>query len=197
MSTLSEKLSARKFPQRDVTICLNGELSLRRDEAMAEMVRALQAEKEGRATDARLGQSPSAAAQRKVDEIEKEMRDESVTLRFTGVPFGEYNKFIIQNPPRKGNQIDLASGFNTQAFFMFVARRTGVHVDEQGRENEVTEAEWDAIELALTDGDHDRIAEAIITVNRREGQRGVDFLSPVSERTPDFSETSESPATGE
>lgn len=210
MSALSAKLSEKKFAHKDITICLDGTLSARRDEALGDLVakqRTLEASREEReqpATDARLASSPIAAfakavevARETIAAIEDEMRASSIIIRLTAVSFGEYNKFVIQNKPRKDSVGDQQFGFNTQTFFMFVARRTGAYIDADGNSNVITEEEWDAIEEALTDGDHDRLAGAVLDLNRRDGQRGVDFLLRASEVTPDSSETSESPETQE
>jgi hypothetical protein len=198
MSALSEKLAKKKFAHRDITLCLDGTLSLKRDEAMEELAKLARSTENGKsAPDARLSADPVLTATKLVESIEDEMRANSITLRITAVSFGEYNKFIIQNKPRKDSEADRSFGFNTQEFFLFVARRTGTYIDEAGNENAIDKAEWDAIEESLTDGDHDRIAGAILDINRREGQRGVDFLSRDSATTPDSDETSESPETSE
>lgn len=192
MSKLSSKLSKQKFAHRDITICLDGELSVKRDAAMAAYSAALQ---QGE-NDSRLTLKPGKTEGELVDLIEDEMRDKSITLRFTAVSFGEWNKYIIQNPPRKGNVQDAQLGYNSQTFFMHAARKTGTAVDGDSTE-EITSDEWGQIEAALTDGDHDRIAGALIEINRREGQRGVDFLSQGSKPTRDSEETSVSPDSSE
>lgn len=192
MSVLSSKLANQKFAYRDVTFCLDGQLSARRDDAMQALVDALRLAENGKG-DQRLAAKPGAAERAVVDAIEDEMREQSITLRLTAVPFGEWNKFIIQNPPRTG----VSEGFNTSTFFMFVARKTGKFVTDDGELEDVSDAEWTEIENRLTDGDHDRIANALLEINRREGQRGVDFLSRDSKKTIGSDETPESPETQE
>jgi hypothetical protein len=191
MSALSSKLTESKFSFRDVTICLDGTLSNRRDQAMADLAFLSRETEEGATPDARLSADPRVAARALVDSIENEMREHSITIRITAVPFGKYNSFIIQNPPRKGNLADQSFGFNSTDFFMFVAKKTGQYLDDEGELHDISDAEWDQIADALTDGDHDRIAGAIIDVNRREGARGVGFLSRDSKPTPDSDATSE------
>lgn len=197
MSVLSKKLANRTFAHRDITICLNGELTLERDRAMADLMATQRAKDDDKQGDLRLGQDLVGDARRVVEEIEDRMREHSITLRVTAVSFGEYNKFVIQNPPRKGFAGDQSFGFNTETFFMNVAKRTAVFVDDDGSEHEIADDEWALIKESITDGDHDRIAGAIIDINRREGQRGVDFLSPGSAKTPASSEMSGSPETTE
>jgi hypothetical protein len=181
MSVLSEKLANGKPAFKDVTICLDGSLAGEREEA-AKAVRVAQA------TDSeRLASNGAAAAKKALKAVEARVKDAAITIRITAVSFGEYNKFIIQNPPRKGQD----ESFNPQTLFMFVARRTGKFVDDAGKLHDITDEEWDEIEASLTDGDHDRLAQAVVLVNRQDSMRGIDFLSDSSGTTGSFSENSE------
>lgn len=189
MSVLSEKLAAKKAAFQDVTICLDGSLADAREHAVTALRRA-QAEAEAAQKgqgDTRLTGGGIAKAKKELDVIEARVREAAITIRITAVSFGEYNKFIIQNPPRKGQE----ETFNPQTFFMFVARRTGKFLDDAGNLHDISDEEWDQIEAALTDGDHDRLAQAVVLVNRQDSMRGIDFLSGNSETTGSFSENSE------
>lgn len=177
MSKIDAALAAQKFAHQDVAVCLNGELNTARDKLHAELVQATKARGEDAANDTRLGSSPVAALQKKVAALEQEMLAATITLRITAVPYGEYNKFVIQNPPRKNNAGDAKWGFNTQEFFTFVTKRTAKSVEDDGTLEDITDEQWTKIIASLTDGDHDRIGAAVIEVNRLQGARGVDFLS--------------------
>lgn len=177
MSKIDAALAAQKFAFKDVPVCLNGELNTERDRLHAELVQALKSRGDDTAKDTRLGASPVADLQKKITAIEKEMLVATVTLRITAVPYGEYNKFVIQNPPRKNNAGDAKWGFNTQDFFTFVTKRTAKSVEDDGTLEDITDEQWTKIIASLTDGDHDRIGAAVIEVNRLQGARGVDFLS--------------------
>jgi hypothetical protein len=177
MSKIDAALAAHKFSSRDVSVCLNGELNTKRDLLYAELSQVQKAQDDGTASDTRLAASPVAAVKKKIAVLEKEMLAATITLRITAVPYGEYNKFVIQNPPRKGHAGDAQWGFNTQDFFVFVAKRTSKSVEDDGTLEDITDEQWSRIIASLTDGDHDRIGAAVIEVNRREGARGVDFLS--------------------
>lgn len=177
MSKIDAALAAQKFSHRDVSVCLDGNLNAERDKLMLELAQAVKNQENGTEHDARLSASPVAVAKKAVEKLEETMRAATITLRITAVPYGEYNKFLIQNPPRKGNASDAQWGFNSQEFFVFVAKKTSKSVEDDGSLEDITDAQWDRIVAALTDGDHDRIGTAVIEVNRREGQRGVDFLS--------------------
>lgn len=196
MSGLTNKLAAKKFPHRDVTICLDGELAAEREEAELALNRAIAAAEQARRDaedgtgDNRLGVSvsgPVKKARKVLEDVERRMRAVAVTIRITAVSFGEWNKFVIQNPPRKGKQ----ELFDGTKFFMALARQAGKYVDDDGSVHDIDKADWDAIEASLTDADHDRIAQTVFQVNKHDSTRGVDFLSSNSETTPTSSETSE------
>jgi len=185
MTSLDDLLAVKKFPTQDVTFCMDAGLEAARDAAMKDLNRAVSAEK----NDPRLTAAPGRAERARVAEIEAEMKDKSVTIRFTGVSFGKYNEFLRRNPARKGKE--RVETYNPETFFMYVARETGKFVDSTGGEHDITKDQWDKIEAGLTDGQHDRLAQAIHNVNRVAGTKGVDFLSSNSPVTPDSGETSE------
>lgn len=187
MSKISKKKSERKFPFRDVTLCLNGELIDERDQAQKALNLVIsQAQPQKRLRSSEVG----VDERRRIEEIEDAMRDASVTIRITGVPFGDYNKMMAANPPREGHE----ELFNPGTFFLYVAKRTGQSVEDDGTLEEITPEEWEFIEATLTDGEHDRLASAVVQVNRTAGARGVDFLSRSSGATSSSDEISESPA---
>ena len=196
MSALSDKLAAKKFPSKDVTICLDAGLSAERESASEELVAAERGLRAAARTveegvgDTRLAANPVKAAEKKVaaaetgvQHVEDRMRPVSVTIRFTAVPFGEWNKFIIQNPPRKGKD----EVFNPSTFWLHAARRTGKYVTDSGEVEDISKEEWDELEASLTDAEHDRLAATLYSINKAE-TRGINFLSSSSEKTLTFSE---------
>lgn len=199
MSALSDKLAAKRFPSKDITICLDAELSAEREraaDAVAKAERVLNLARkhaEDGTGDGRLAGNPVKAAEKQLAEaeaevqrVEERIRPVAVTLRFTAVPFGEWNKFIVQNPPRKGKE----EMFNPTTFWLFVARRTGKYVTESGGVEDISKEEWDELEQSLTDAEHDRLASTLYGLNKAES-RGVDFLSSNSGKTTGSSEISE------
>jgi hypothetical protein len=185
--SLSDKLQHRTFPTKDVTLCLDAALSAERDAAMAELVKAKDAD------SGRLAGNGTGAIQKRITEIESRMRDSLVTLRITGLPFADYNKAVHANPPRKGRQ----ETFNPTTFFLYVARKSTQYIDEAGAAHDITGEEWDRIESGLTDGEHDNLATAVIEVNRTQGLQGVGFLGRASEKITGSLETSGSPELSE
>lgn len=173
MSNLSSRLDARIMPHKDVPICLDLDLLDQRDEAM----KAISPRKA--VQDDRYVQ-PNVDASARVAEIEAQIRDASITLRIKGVDRLTYNAWMMQCPPRKGKQ----ELFNSSTFFMHAAKRSAVYLDGD-EEHEITDEEWATIDKILTDGEHDRIAQAVLHVNRAVGAVDVGFFVNASETTRD------------
>lgn len=204
---LKDKLKLAKFNHKDLTFCLDGTMNARRDTFMQEVAleqAKIEAGKQG--GDARLGQSNLKIIKDKIEALEEKMREKSITIRFTAVNNGVWQKMIIQNPPRKGNDTDRALGYNTESFFFTAAKLTGLYVEDPGTEEnefedavleEIEPGEWAEIQEAWTAGDWDRVHLTLITLNQREGARGVDFLRRGFEATPSSEATSDSPDSSE
>ncbi|MEV8269153.1 hypothetical protein AB0P19_02325 [Microbacterium oleivorans] len=187
MSNLLTRLQDRKMPHEDVAICLDLNLLDARDDAMRALVRATETEKN---EDRRMRSAAVATARKAVEASEAAIRDASFIVRITGVDRARYNTFILECPPRPG----IRENFDPTKFYVHVARNTSEYVDEDGNVHPMTSEEWDKIDKTLTDGEHDRVATAVLKVNRTVGANGIDFLGGASVTTPDSSETSESPA---
>lgn len=190
MSNLLSRLEGRKMPHRDVSICLDLNLLNRRSEALSALVDANTAQEK----DQRSVVSPAIRdARAAVADAEAAIREESIKIRITGVDRKTYNQFLIECPPRKGKQ----ELYDPTVFFMHVARQTGQYVDENGEVHAMTEEEWAQIDSVLTDGEHDRIATAVIEVNRTVGSNNIDFFANASETTRDSFGISASPVDSE
>lgn len=178
MSNLLSRLEQRVMPHKDVRICLDLNLLTERDEAMSRLASAQRNRKE----DDRMVASPTVAeALAAVNEVERRIRETSIVIRITGVDRARYNRFFLQAPPRKGRQ----EAYDSSKFFMLVARETGKYVDEAGQVHDISSDEWDQIDKMITDGEHDRIAEAVLAVNREAGGNDIGFLGDASETTRD------------
>jgi hypothetical protein len=98
-------------------------------------------------------------------ELEQQIREASIILRVKGVDRHTYNRWMTECPARKG----LQEAYNTSKFFMHAAKHSAVYVDEKGVEHEISDDEWADIDKKLTDGEHDRVAKAVVYVNRSLG----------------------------
>jgi len=204
---LKDKLERAKFAFKDEIFSVNGPLNMERDKLIEELLSAArtQAQKEG-AGDQRINVNPVLAIKKQIAALEDRMRDDFVTIRFTAVNKGEWGKWIIQNPPRKNNDIDRAYGFNTDKFFEHALRASATYVDDPGTleaewEDAVTEPiddeDWDRLVEAMTAGDWDRAQMTVLQLNQKQGQQGADFLRNGSLSTDDSEPTPDSPATSE
>jgi hypothetical protein len=187
---LDDLLDERRMAEKDVAICLDLTLIAARDEAMEALARAAQ---EHAATqkpnpDAPMAGGGQAKAKKALDDatarvkaVEKQIAERSITLRITGVDRVTYNQWLLACPPRpKRNET-----FDPTKFFMFAARRSAKFVSKKdGSLKDITDPQWARIDKTLTDGEHDRIAEAVIEVNRSAGSADVGFFVRGSATTP-------------
>lgn len=175
MSKLSSRIKNRKTPHKDVPICLDLDLLTQRDEAL----RASTARRPN-VQDDRLV-TPAAQKSAHVADLERQIAENSITLRIKGVDRSTYNQWIVECPPRKGKQ----ETYNPETFFIHAAKNSAVYVDENRVEEEIDDEDWETIDKFLTDGEHDRIAQAVVYVNRSVGAVDVSSFGNASETTRD------------
>lgn len=188
MTSLTDRIKGAKAPTYDVKISLDGALSAARDEAMREHVEAArQVRGIADGADNREAQARMRKAQKNLHEIDQQLKDSVITIRFTGVSYKLWSQFVRENPPRKG-QKEIA---NPETLYAYVARRTGQLVENDGSLVDIDKADWDALEDALTDGEYGEIMKAIGTVNAGVGRAGIGFLSRASGTTRPSAATSE------
>ena len=183
-SDLDEQLDEREMPTEDVRVCLKLNLIEERDAAMADVARI----QRQTLNDQRLAGGGQAieAAKARVAELEQQIAAKSITIRLTALDRHDYNRVALANPPRAGYQ----EAFNSSTFFFEVAKKSGRYVDHTGAEHVITADQWKRIDKALTDGEYDRLAQAVIKINRTVGGSNIDFLGDASATTRDSSETS-------
>jgi len=203
MSKLDNVLDKAAFAFKDEPFCLDGTLNMQRDQLLTNITIASAAQGKPGTGDQRINTNPLGALKKELAELEEQMRDSTIYIRFTAVNNGLWQKWILQHPPRKGNTMDLNLGYNAAKFFEFAAHETGRFVEEYGVDGaedvvaDITPAQWVRIDEALTAGDWDRIDMTLITLNQREGSKGPDFLRNGSRKTESSEPTSDSPATSE
>lgn len=174
MSNLSARLASRKMPHKDVTLCLNLDLLEQRDEAMKAVDAAARTARAQEQNERMVtGDSPAVVdARRRVAELDEQIRDESIILRVRGVDRHTYNQWMVECPGRKGKQ----EPFDPTRFYVHAAKNSAVYVDEAGAEHDISDDDWATIDKALLDGEHDRLAQAVLHVNRGVGTVDVGFF---------------------
>jgi hypothetical protein len=179
------------MPHKDVPICLNMDLLEQRDEAMRALDSAARASKD----DDRMVSRESAAvveARARVNELDAQIRDASITLRVYGVDRHVYNQWFVDCPAPKGK----TGAFDPSTFYLHAAKNSAVYVDKSGVEHDITPGQWGKLDK-MTDGEHDRLAQAVLYVNRNAGSVDVSFFGNASEMTRDSFGTSASRETSE
>jgi hypothetical protein len=205
MSSLRTKLAAASFRSADVPVCLNGALSMKRDDLHKQLQEAVRSAGEAkRATaaderlaaptgrpepaDNRLGQpTPLDALLEEIQAVEAEMRDQIITLRFTTLPTDQYEMLKVGAPARSTAADDQIRGYNVHTVTKEAAALSGVLVEdsEDGSERveEIDAEEWADLWQKLSSGDFDRIKYTIINLNETNGHAGVEYLKKGSSRT--------------
>jgi hypothetical protein len=192
---LDALLDDADFPFKDVPICLKRSARSRWEVAQAELLEMTDLVEGTRdakgvvqATQGRL--AALADLKSRVRALEDEMRDATVTFHLVGMPFPAYNAVLIDHPPREGNMVDRAVGYNVATFYPALVKAciaSPVLSDEQ----------WEKLVARLTDGDFDRLATAASEVNRRLDDGRVPFSRTASVEMLDSVETSSSPGPSE
>lgn len=181
MSDLTSRLAKREMPHKDVPICLDLDLIERRDEAMKALDHAARKSRQQEQRLVEPKDSAVAAARQQVADVEQQIRDASIVLRVKGVDRHTYNRWLVECPPRKG----VKESFDASKFFLHAAEQSAVYVDEHGSVHDISADEWVHIDETITDGEYDRIAQAVLHVNRAIGAVDVSFFVNGSETTPD------------
>ncbi|MBT2485814.1 MULTISPECIES: hypothetical protein [unclassified Microbacterium] len=175
------------MPSEDVRICLDKNLLGERESLLANVARS----QRHNANDARMA-APAVDkdAQARLTAVEDAIGAASITLRITGVDRLKYNSWLLACPPRKGK---VGESFDPSKFFMLAAKNSAKYVDESGDEHDISPDEWKELDKTITDGEHDRIAQAVLNVNRTAGAQSIDFLGSGSATTRDSFGISVSP----
>lgn len=186
MSNLLSRLESGRMPSEDVRICLDKNLLSERDSLMAAVARS----ERQQSSDARMaGSGVDKSTRERLATVEAAIGAASITLRIVGVDRTEYNALLMASPPRAGRQ----ETYNPTTFFMLAAKKSAKYVDESGSEHDISDVEWKEIDKKITDGEHERIAQAVLNVNRVAGAQSIDFLGSGSGMTRDSFGISESP----
>lgn len=185
--SLDDILDDADFAYRDVPVCLKRSARSRWEEAQAkllEMVELIEATRgaDGKimATAGRLAAKEDLA--RQVRALEEEIAENTVTFHVVGMPFPEYNAIMVDHPPREGNLVDRALGYNVATFHPAVVRASI-------RDPQMSDAQWAKLIVNLSDGDFDRLANAANDVNRRLDDGRVPFSQNASAETPGLEAT--------
>ena len=170
-------------PEKIVTLCTDAALQAEWEAARDELA-------EVGVQDPRINGGPAAEAARKVQDIEKRMRDSEARFRLRALRRSEWAARVAANPPREDDKDDKARGYNTATFYDDVIIHSIVEVTQDGEPIEFDPtAEWEALADEMTDRQYSEFAEAVWALNR--GEVSVPFSRAASNITRRLSESSD------
>ncbi|GAA1323733.1 hypothetical protein ACFSWE_09560 [Leucobacter albus] len=146
--SLKSKLKARKPEYLDLVFCMDRPLLKELEQARTEHAEAA-------AERLSVPKSPAVKA------LEKAVADASVTLRVSSLPWEAYNDLMLEHPAREGHD----EQFNSSTFYAAAAKATAEEVTAKSTVP-IPEEDWEEFAAGLTDGEYDRLAGAVIAVNR-------------------------------
>lgn len=156
--SLKAKLKQRKPEHVDLVFCMDRPLAKALEDARAEERRL-----SGGSGDygPKKGKPGHADAVARVRELEKQAADASVTIRVSSLDWQAYNELMQEHPAREGKD----EQFNSSTFFEAAAKATAVEVTAKSTVP-IPDEDWDEFVSGLTDGEYDRLAGAVVQVNR-------------------------------
>lgn len=101
-----------KRAERRVTLCLDGELYAKYEDAEERLSEA----RLKKATDSRLN-SPMIAIEKEVFALFEAQRKETITFVLRALPRAKWDALVEAHPAREGNGLDDEYGFNTDTLF--------------------------------------------------------------------------------
>jgi len=152
--SLKTQLKKRTPEHMDVSFCMDRPLAKQLSDALSE--------------DLSKGGTWSGGKSQKVKELEKQVRDASVTIRVSSLSWSEYNELMNQHPPRDGKTEE----FNSETFYAAAAKMTAVEVTAKST-MPIPDEDWDDFIDGLTDGEYERLASAVMQVNRNFATVGL------------------------
>lgn len=167
-------------PTRTVTVTLDQDVSTR----LVDLEAQLEAEKQ-KPLDGRLSKkSPLVVLQEQIDAVKAEYVNTLVDLKFSRMEGTGWNDLTIVNPPREDSLPDkLIFGYNIHAVTRAAAVVSGVLVEDDGSERELTQEQWDDLFVLLSGKDSEKIGNAIYALNEGESERAVELGKALRDET--------------
>jgi hypothetical protein len=165
MSAFRDKIAELRFPERTVPVCFRHDL-------MATL-QALE-KKLTEVSDEGMEKTQSVAIATQIEQVREAMKEATYDFRLRGLPVREYRALKAKYPPRQGEDGKILS--QDDEYDANVDEWAGPLIRACLVDPIIaTDAEWEEVERALTDGQFDVLAGVAVAVNR--GGVGVP-LSP-------------------
>jgi hypothetical protein len=162
----------RGRPTKTVTVSLDADVTKRLIELEAK--RDVEMEKPD---DGRLAKkSALTLILEQIAEVEAEYADTLVDLKFTRLEGTDWSDITIVNPPRPDAIADkVVFGYNVHAVTRRAAVESGVLIEDDGSERELTEEQWSDLFILLDGAGIDAVGNAIYQLNEGDSKRAVDL----------------------
>lgn len=108
-----ELLKSARLPERSVSICVRGDIVADIEELNRQLGEAVS---EGRANGRLSSKSPAKRVAEKIEALQDEMRDATITLRLRARKRHEWREWELANPPRDNVPEDEKVGFDFDAW---------------------------------------------------------------------------------
>ena len=151
--SFSALLKEGRLPERQVDICLRGELVAEFEAADAALTEALR-----RPGDSKEGSGTAELLQR-IEAIQAEMRDSTYTFRIRALDRLAFRDLQNAHPPRDGDEPDETVGFNRSTFFTALLIATTY-------DPVLTAEEWEELLTKLTERQYGDLTDAAWFSNR-------------------------------
>lgn len=166
MSSIKDRLTKARLPERSILLCLNGDLVARHEEAERELEAA-----QKRPNDSLAGNGTAEIAER-IEALEAEMREASETFVLRALPQKRnprddrpsWRELLDRHPPRRGDdgeivEADKSMLLNTETFYEDLVRECVVSPELDGED-------WETLFGVITNGQYGDLHLAAWLLNR-------------------------------
>lgn len=145
-------LAAARRAEKTVELCLRGDL-VAEVEDLERQLRDASAP-----TDRLIGNAEGRKIARQIEDLQREMRDHTIVLRLRALSRREFQQFVAEHPPRKGNEEDERAGVNVETYFDDLIKVCTV-------EPELTDEQWETLFDAVNTRQWNDLRSAAIDLN--------------------------------
>jgi len=154
-------LAEAKLPERTVEICLRGDLVADHEQAERDLELAQKA-----AVDSLAGNLEAAALVERIETLEAEMHQSTVTFTLRALSKPRYRELVQAHPPRRGDEGEIVDddkgmGLNVETFYEDLLRRSIV-------DPELDDEDWTALLDTITDRQFELLGMAAFLLNRSD-----------------------------
>lgn len=161
MKNFKAMLADARLPEREVPVCLRGDLAADHESAEAELQKAQKA-----GADSLAGSGVGDLADR-IEALEAEMAEHTYPFRLRALPKPKFRALVAEHPPRQtegdeAHEADDRMGFNVETFYPALIRASVI-------DPELDDAEWaELLDEKLTDSQFSNLGLAALLLNTGE-----------------------------